>query len=97
MGMFAWVMMGLAVWHFTVFLPDREWGGIVGAFIGAVLGSVIFGFIISGFSIPGQDETHLLTARLTSSAPVRRRSRRVTTSRARRGRRPLRRRSWVGR
>ena len=36
MGMLVWVMMGLAIWHFTVFLPDRYWGGIVGAFFGAV-------------------------------------------------------------
>ena len=28
-------MMGLAIWHFTIFLPDRFWGGIVGAFLGA--------------------------------------------------------------
>ncbi len=62
MGMFAWIMMGLAVWHFTVFLPDREWGGIVGAFVGALVGSALFGFVINGFSIPGQSETHLLTA-----------------------------------
>jgi hypothetical protein len=62
MGMLAWVMMGLAVWHFTIFLPDREWGGIVGAFLGAVFGSIIFGLIINGFSIPDQGDTHLLTA-----------------------------------
>ena len=62
MGMFAWIMMGLAVWHFTVFLPDREWGGIVGAFLGALFGSALFGFVISGFTVPGQDDTHLLTA-----------------------------------
>ena len=62
MAMLAWVMMGLAVWHFTVFLPEREWGGIVGAFLGALFGSIIFGFVISGFTVPGQGETHLLTA-----------------------------------
>ena len=27
MGMLAWVMMGLAIWHFTIFMPDRFWGG----------------------------------------------------------------------
>ena len=43
MGMLAWVMMGLAVWHFTIFLPDRCWGGIVGAFLGALVGAVVFG------------------------------------------------------
>jgi hypothetical protein len=62
MGAFAWVMMGLAIWHFTIFLPDRFWGGIVGAFLGAVVGAFVFGLAISGFSVPGQDDTHLLTA-----------------------------------
>jgi hypothetical protein len=62
MAMFAWIMMGLAVWHFTIFLPDRFWGGIVGAFLGALIGAALWGFIISGFTVPGRDETHLLTA-----------------------------------
>jgi hypothetical protein len=62
MGMLAWVMMGLALWHFTIFLPDRFWGGIVGAFLGALIGAVIFGLIVNGFTIPGQNDTHLLTA-----------------------------------
>ncbi|MEA2225585.1 MAG: hypothetical protein QOE67_867, partial [Solirubrobacteraceae bacterium] len=49
MGLLAWVMMGLAIWHFTIFLPDYFWGGIVGAFVGALVGSVIVGVIIKGF------------------------------------------------
>ena len=40
MGVLAWVMMGLALWHFTIWLPDRSWGGIVGAFLGALIGAV---------------------------------------------------------
>jgi uncharacterized membrane protein YeaQ/YmgE (transglycosylase-associated protein family) len=62
MGLLAWVMAGLAVWHFTVWLPDRAWGGIVGAFIGALIGSIVFGLVVSGFSIPNQHQTHLMTA-----------------------------------
>jgi hypothetical protein len=62
MGMLAWVMMGLAIWHFTIFLPDHFWGGIVGAFLGALFGAAIFGFIVNGLEVPGPDETHLLTA-----------------------------------
>jgi hypothetical protein len=62
MGMLAWVMMGLALWHFTIFLPDRFWGGIVGCLLGALAGAVLCGLLISGFSIPGQSDTHLLTA-----------------------------------
>ena len=61
MAMLAWIMMGLAIWHFTIFLPDRFWGGIVGAFLGALLGAAIFGFIVNGFTVPGQDDTDLLT------------------------------------
>ena len=62
MGMLAWVMMGLALWHFTIWLPDRYWGGIVGAFIGALTGAVLFGLAIHGFTIPGRHATHLVTA-----------------------------------
>ena len=62
MGLLAWVMAGLAVWHFTVWLPDRAWGGIVGAFVGSLLGAMIFGLAVNGFVIPGQNDTTLLTA-----------------------------------
>jgi hypothetical protein len=62
MGMLAWVMMGLALWHFTVWLPDRYWGGIVGAFVGALIGSIVTGFVINGFAVPGESQTHILTA-----------------------------------
>jgi ABC-type Fe3+ transport system permease subunit len=64
MGLLGWVMMGLAIWHFTIFLPDRFWGGIVGAFVGALVGAVVVGMIIYGvkvsaFEIPGQSATDI--------------------------------------
>ena len=62
MAMFAWIMMGIALWHFAIFIPDRFWGGIVGAFLGACLGGVLSGLALSGFSVPGQDDTHILQA-----------------------------------
>ncbi|MGI8512331.1 MAG: hypothetical protein ACR2NH_06845 [Solirubrobacteraceae bacterium] len=62
MAVFAWVMMGLAIWHFTIFLPDRFWGGIVGAFLGALIGAVVIGLLINGLTVPGRDDTHVLTA-----------------------------------
>ena len=62
MAMLAWVMMGLALWHFTIWLPDRSWGGIVGAFVGALIGAAVFGFIVNGFSIPGRHDTTIATA-----------------------------------
>jgi ABC-type Fe3+ transport system permease subunit len=61
MGMLAWTMMGLAIWHFTVFLPDRFWGGIVGALLGALAGALLFGLAVSGFSVPGQHDTDIVT------------------------------------
>jgi hypothetical protein len=62
MAMLAWVMMGLAIWHFTIFLPDRFWGGIVGAFLGALLGAILCGLIVNGFTVPGRGDTHVLQA-----------------------------------
>lgn len=62
MGLLAWAMMGLALWHFAIFIPDRFWGGIVGSFCFALVGAIIFGFIVNGFTVPGEDDTHLLTA-----------------------------------
>jgi uncharacterized membrane protein YeaQ/YmgE (transglycosylase-associated protein family) len=62
MGALAWVMMGLALWHFTIWLPDRYWGGIVGAFVGALVGAFVFGFLINGFVIPGRHDTTITTA-----------------------------------
>jgi hypothetical protein len=43
MAPLVWFMVGLALWHFTVFLPDRFWAGIVGALLGAVTGAMITG------------------------------------------------------
>ncbi|HYM45388.1 MAG TPA: hypothetical protein VES65_04420 [Solirubrobacteraceae bacterium] len=64
MAMLGWVMMGLAIWHFTIFLPDRFWGGIVGAFVGSLCGAVIVGLIVYGakvgaLKVPGQKATDI--------------------------------------
>jgi hypothetical protein len=64
MGLLGWVMMGLAIWHFTIFLPDRFWGGIVGAFVGSLVGAILVGVIIysvkvSALSIPGEKATDI--------------------------------------
>jgi hypothetical protein len=64
MALVVWVMMGIAVWHFTVFLPDRFWGGIVGAFLAAFVAAALFGFIVNGLTVPGRDDTELVQALL---------------------------------
>jgi len=62
MAALVWVMMGIALWHFTIFVPDHFWSGIVGAFAGAVLGAVVFGLLVHGLTVPGQDDTDLINA-----------------------------------
>jgi hypothetical protein len=62
MSAVVWVMMGIAVWHFTVFLPDRFWGGIVGAFMAAFISAALFGFLVNGLTVPGQSDTDLTQA-----------------------------------
>jgi ABC-type sulfate transport system permease subunit len=58
MAAVVWFTVGLALWHFTVFLPDRFWGGIVGALLGAVAGAMLSGGIVqivSGHTIGDTD------------------------------------------
>jgi hypothetical protein len=62
MALLVWFTMGIALWHFTVFVPDRFWQGIVGAFVGSVLGAMIFGGIVQAASGRGLGDTDLGTA-----------------------------------
>lgn len=64
MGMLGWVLMGLAIWHFTIWVPDRFWGGIVGALLGSLVGSVVIGLLINAISVsalevPGRKATDI--------------------------------------
>jgi hypothetical protein len=62
MALLVWFTMGIALWHFTVFLPDRFWQGIVGAFLGSVIGAMVFGAIVEVISDKGLGNTDLATA-----------------------------------
>jgi uncharacterized membrane protein len=62
MALLVWFTMGIALWHFTVFLPDRFWQGIVGAFLGSVIGAIVFGGIAEIVSGRGLGTTDVATA-----------------------------------
>jgi hypothetical protein len=62
MALLVWFTMGIALWHFTVFLPDHFWQGIVGAFVGSVIGAILFGLIVELISGKGLGNTDLTTA-----------------------------------
>lgn len=62
MAVVVWFTMGLALWHFTIFLPDRFWQGIVGAFLGSTIGAVVFGAIVEVAAGSGIGSTDVGTA-----------------------------------
>ena len=62
MSLLVWVMMAIAIWHFTIWVPDHFWGGIVGALLAAIAGSVVFGVLVSGLTVPGENDTTILAA-----------------------------------
>jgi hypothetical protein len=52
MSVFVWTMMGIAIWHGCVLVPDRFYGGLIGAFTAAVSGAVVSGYLLPGPGIP---------------------------------------------
>jgi hypothetical protein len=62
MAFLVFFTMGIALWHFTVFLPDRFWQGIVGAFVGSVIGAIVVGAIILVISGESVGNTSIGTA-----------------------------------
>lgn len=61
MGLLVWFTMGLAIWHFSIFVPDRFLGGIVGALVGSVAGAMIVGALLGAFRGSSLGDTDLLT------------------------------------
>jgi hypothetical protein len=62
MAIIVWMTLGIALWHFTVFLPDRFRGGIIGAFLAAVIGACISGALWQIASGDSLGETDIVTA-----------------------------------
>ncbi len=62
MAILVWTTLGVAIWHFTVFVPDRFRGGIVGAFFAAIAGAVVSGAIWQLAQGDGIGTTDIVTA-----------------------------------
>ncbi len=62
MAAVVWFTVALAIWHFTVFVPDRFWGGIVGALLGAIAGGMLSGAIAQIASGSSIGQTDIATA-----------------------------------
>jgi uncharacterized membrane protein YeaQ/YmgE (transglycosylase-associated protein family) len=52
MSVLIWSMVGIAMWHFAVLVPDRFVGGIIGAFLAALGGALLTGFLLPTPGIP---------------------------------------------
>jgi uncharacterized membrane protein YeaQ/YmgE (transglycosylase-associated protein family) len=51
-SIFVWIMIGVAIWHLSVLVPDRFYGGIIGAFLAAVGGALLSGYLLPSPGIP---------------------------------------------
>jgi hypothetical protein len=51
-ALFVWIAVATALWHFTIFVPDRFPGGMVGAFACANAGALVTGIASNGLSMP---------------------------------------------
>jgi hypothetical protein len=52
MSVLVWAMVGIALWHFTILVPDKFHGGIVGAFLAAFGGALVTGFLLPTPGVP---------------------------------------------
>lgn len=52
MSVLVWLMVGIAIWHFTVLVPDKCTGGIIGAFLAAVSGALVTGYLLPSPGVP---------------------------------------------
>jgi hypothetical protein len=52
MSVLIWVMVAVAFWHLAVLVPDRFWGGIIGALLAALAGGLLSGYLLPEPGIP---------------------------------------------
>jgi hypothetical protein len=69
MSVLIWVMVAIAVWHLAVLVPDRFWGGIVGAFLAALVAGCSRA---SSCPRPAfRQQIHLVSQKLSGRCPAR--------------------------
>ena len=61
MAIVVWLIVGVALWHLTIFVPDRFWQGIVGALLGAIVGAMVTGALVQVLLGRGLGDTDLIT------------------------------------
>jgi hypothetical protein len=52
LAFFVWTLVGLAIWHFCVLVPDRFAGGIVGALLASIAGAYLTGLLLPQPGVP---------------------------------------------
>jgi hypothetical protein len=57
-----WAMIGIALWHFAVLVPDRFVGGIIGAFIVATAGALVTGYLLPIPGVPAANPPGVMQA-----------------------------------
>jgi len=62
MSVLVWAMIGIAVWHFAVLVPDRFAGGIIGALAAALCGAMISGYLLPLPGVPGDNPPGYMAA-----------------------------------
>jgi hypothetical protein len=62
LALVVWSMVGIALWHFAVLVPDRFWGGIIGAFLAALLGAVATDYLLPTPGIPSSNPPGVVQA-----------------------------------
>ena len=62
MSVLVWAMIGIAVWHFAVLVPDRFVGGIIGALLAALTGAMLSGYLLPLPGVPGDNPPGYMAA-----------------------------------
>ena len=55
MSVLVWAMVGIAIWHFAILVPDKFYGGIIGAFLAALAGAVLAGYLLPSPGLPDRN------------------------------------------